>query len=61
MRRSVYFLIPLIPLALTACEDGPNQTFAPATGTLFNNGNTCFINSVLQGVGDLFPLPVSVH
>jgi hypothetical protein len=40
MRRSVYFLIPLIPLALTACEDGPNQTFVPATGTLFNNGDT---------------------
>ena len=40
MRRSVYFLTPLIPLALVACEDGPNQTFAPATGTLFNNGDT---------------------
>ncbi|MGO8998918.1 MAG: hypothetical protein ACLQVI_36800 [Polyangiaceae bacterium] len=40
MRRSVFFLTPLIPLALAACEDGPNQTFTPATGTLFNNGDT---------------------
>ncbi len=40
MRRSVFFLTPLIPLALAACEDGPNQTFQPATGTLFNNGDT---------------------
>ena len=40
MRRSVFFLTPLIPLAVAACEDGPAQTFQPATGTLFNNGNT---------------------
>ncbi len=40
MRRSVFFLTPLIPLAVAACEDGPNQTFQPATGTLFNNGDT---------------------
>src|SRR3984885_15328244 len=40
MRRSVFFLTPLLPLALAACEDGPNQTFQPATGTLFNNGDT---------------------
>ena len=34
MRRSVSFLTPLIPLVLIACEDGPAQTFTPATGTL---------------------------
>jgi hypothetical protein len=40
MRRSVIFQTLLIPLAVAACEDGPNQTFQPAAGTLFNNGNT---------------------
>ncbi len=40
MRRSVFFLTALVPLAVAACEDGPNQTFQPATGTLFNNGDT---------------------
>jgi hypothetical protein len=33
-------LTPLLPLALWACEDGPNQTFAPATGTAFNAGDS---------------------
>jgi hypothetical protein len=27
-------------LGLMACEDGPNQTYSPATGTLFNSGGT---------------------
>jgi len=43
MRRSVFLLTPLIPLvsfALAGCEDGPNQTFSPAKGNLFNNGDT---------------------
>ena len=40
MRRSVFLLTPLIPLALAACEDGPDQTFQPATGTAWNNGDT---------------------
>ena len=39
MRRSVSFLISVIP-SLVACEDGPNQTFQPATGILFNSGDT---------------------
>src|SRR5579859_3674458 len=36
------FLVCLVPLALLACEDGPNQTYAPlppGAGDLLNNGN----------------------
>ncbi|HEY2510418.1 MAG TPA: hypothetical protein VGI39_06170, partial [Polyangiaceae bacterium] len=34
--------LPLLPLCLqlAACEDGPQQTFTPASGTLFNDPNT---------------------
>ena len=38
MRRCVYLAIPILSLGLFACEDGPNQTYSPATGTLFNSG-----------------------
>ncbi len=47
MRRSVAKTVLCIVPALVAgtavlagCEDGPNQTYSPATGTLFNNGAT---------------------
>ena len=46
MRRSVattvLCIVPAIvagAVILAGCEDGPNQTFAPAQGTLFNNGD----------------------
>jgi hypothetical protein len=32
-------------LLLVGCEDGPAQTFQPATGTLWNNGSTPFVVS----------------
>jgi len=45
MRRSVTtVLFASVAIAamgfLVGCEDGPNQTYSPATGTLFNNGET---------------------
>ena len=40
MRRSVFFRTLFLPFAFLACEDGPNQTFQPATGTLFNSGDS---------------------
>jgi hypothetical protein len=44
MRRSVATTVLCVTAAFVAapflagCEDGPNQTYSPATGTLFNNG-----------------------
>jgi hypothetical protein len=44
MRRSVATILCVVPalvaggIILAGCEDGPNQTFTPASGTLFNNG-----------------------
>lgn len=46
MRRSVATTVLFASVAVAAagflagCEDGPNQTYSPATGTLFNNGQT---------------------
>lgn len=45
MRRSVATTVLFASVAVAAagmlvgCEDGPNQTYSPATGTLFNNGD----------------------
>ena len=40
MRRSLsLFACPLLLASVAACEDGPNQTFSPATGNLFNDGD----------------------
>jgi hypothetical protein len=45
MRRSVATILCVVPalvaggIILAGCEDGPNQTFTPASGTLFNNGD----------------------
>jgi hypothetical protein len=46
MRRSVattvLCIVPALvtgAVLLVACEDGPNQTYSPATGTLFNTGD----------------------
>ena len=38
---TVLCIVPTLVAAgalLAACEDGPNQSFSPASGTLFNNG-----------------------
>jgi hypothetical protein len=55
MRRSVFLLTPLIPLAVAACEDGPAQTFTPASGTLFNNPS---VPNAVSDAGD--PLTLTV-
>lgn len=45
MRRSVATtILCIVPAfvaggALLACEDGPNQSYSPASGTMFNNGD----------------------
>lgn len=44
MRRSVATILCVVPalvaggIILAGCEDGPNQTYQPPSGTLFNNG-----------------------
>ena len=41
MRRSfLYLLVPVVPFAVAGCEDGPDQTFSPATGSAWNSGGT---------------------
>ena len=59
MRRSVATTILCVIPAVVAgsaflagCEDGPNQTYTPATGTLFNQGN------IDAGVSDPVTVPI---
>lgn len=40
MRKPILLVAPVLALAVAACEDGPVQTYQPASGNLFNNGDT---------------------
>ncbi|HEX8789916.1 MAG TPA: hypothetical protein VF765_03120 [Polyangiaceae bacterium] len=54
MRRSVATVLCVVPalvaggIILAGCEDGPNQTYTPASGTLFNNGDVDGATGVVE-------------
>lgn len=54
MRRSVATILCVVPaivaggIILAGCEDGPNQTYTPASGTLFNNGDVDGATGVVE-------------